>query len=186
VKCITTVVTGLLVGLLAVALGRITETTIILKNTVLRSIVHGPGYSLQWGMFLGTAFHVGYSVLLVVIGSSLVCSGCPFCNTLCCSTLTALALSNLTLLHHALFEAHNQCYVMWKVNFMSHIVLAERRVVLLQVQFVAPVANGAGVSLIMAYLNGNSIPDLLTFRSANQMYTYDHLQSKISTQACTS
>ena len=77
VKCITTVVTGLLVGLLAVALGRITETTIVWKNTLLRSIVHGPGYSLQWGMFLGTAFHVGYSVLLVIIGSSLVCSGSP-------------------------------------------------------------------------------------------------------------
>ena len=34
----------------------------------------------------------------------------------------------------------------------------------LQVQYCAPVANGAGVSLIMAYLNGNNIPDLLTFR----------------------
>lgn len=56
---------------------------------------------------------------------------------------------------------------------MSRIVLTERWVVLLQVQFIAPVANGAGVSLIMAYLNGNSIPDLLTFRSASQMYPYE-------------
>ena len=78
VKCITTVVTGLLVGLLAVALGRITETTIVWKNTLLRSIVHGAGYSLQWGMFLGTAFHVGYSVLLVIFGSGLVCFGSEF------------------------------------------------------------------------------------------------------------
>ena len=36
----------------------------------------------------------------------------------------------------------------------------------MQVQYCAQFANGAGVSLIMAYLNGNSIPDLLSFRSA--------------------
>jgi hypothetical protein len=35
----------------------------------------------------------------------------------------------------------------------------------LQVQFWAPAAGGAGVSLIMAYLNGNAIPDLLSVRS---------------------
>ena len=35
-----------------------------------------------------------------------------------------------------------------------------------QVQYCAQFANGAGISLIMAYLNGNSIPDLLSFRSA--------------------
>ena len=69
---------------------------------------------------------------------------------------------------------------------MSRIVLTERWVVLLQVQFIAPVANGAGVSLIMAYLNGNSIPDLLTFRSASQMYTYEHLQRQPFIQACPS
>lgn len=72
VKCITTVVIGLVVGLLAVALGRITETTIVWKNTFLRSIVHSPDYSLEWGITLAAAFHVGYSVLLVVFGSSLV------------------------------------------------------------------------------------------------------------------
>ena len=32
-------------------------------------------------------------------------------------------------------------------------------------QFWAPAAGGAGVSLIMAYLNGNAIPDLLSARS---------------------
>ena len=105
VKCITTVVTGLLVGLLAVALGRITETTIVWKNTLLRSIVHGPGYSLQWGMFLGTAFHVGYSVLLVIIGSSLVCSGSPILQFILlqhphCSGV----LSSPCLLHHVLLK----------------------------------------------------------------------------------
>ena len=36
---------------------------------------------------------------------------------------------------------------------------------LAQVQFWAPAAGGAGVSLIMAYLNGNAIPDLLSARS---------------------
>ena len=71
-KCITTVVIGLLVGLLAVALGRITETTIVWKNTRLRSIVHSPDYSIEWGMCLAALFHVSYSVLLVVVGSSLV------------------------------------------------------------------------------------------------------------------
>lgn len=35
----------------------------------------------------------------------------------------------------------------------------------MQVQFWAPTASGAGVSLIMGYLNGNNIPDLLSFRS---------------------
>ena len=73
VKCITTVVIGLVVGLLAVALGRITETTIVWKNTLLRTIVHSPDYSLQCGMCLAAVFHVGYSVLLVAISSSLVC-----------------------------------------------------------------------------------------------------------------
>ncbi len=34
-----------------------------------------------------------------------------------------------------------------------------------QVQFWAPQASGAGVSLIMAYLNGNAIPDLLSLRA---------------------
>ncbi len=34
-----------------------------------------------------------------------------------------------------------------------------------QVQFWAPQASGAGVSLVMAYLNGNAIPDLLSLRS---------------------
>ena len=72
VKCITTVVIGLVVGLLAVALGRITETTIVWKNTLLRTIVHSPEYSLQCGMCLAAVFHVGYSVLLVAISSSLV------------------------------------------------------------------------------------------------------------------
>jgi len=33
------------------------------------------------------------------------------------------------------------------------------------VQFWAPQASGAGVSLIMAYLNGNAIPDLLSLRA---------------------
>ena len=77
VKCITTVVIGLVVGLLAVALGRITETTIVWKNTLLRTIVHSPEYSLQCGMCLAAVFHVGYSVLLVAISSSLVCILCP-------------------------------------------------------------------------------------------------------------
>ena len=75
-KCITTVVIGLLVGLLAVALGRITETTIVWKNTLLRSIVHSPDYSIEWGMCLAALFHVSYSVLLVIIGSSLVSPAC--------------------------------------------------------------------------------------------------------------
>ena len=75
-KCITTVVIGLVVGLLAVALGRITETTIVWKNTLLRSIVHSPDYSIEWGMCLAALFHVSYSVLLVIIGSSLVCPTC--------------------------------------------------------------------------------------------------------------
>ncbi len=39
----------------------------------------------------------------------------------------------------------------------------------MQVQYCAHFANGAGVSLIMAYLNGNSIPDLLSFRSAPRL-----------------
>lgn len=34
-----------------------------------------------------------------------------------------------------------------------------------QVQLWAPQASGAGVSLIMAYLNGNAIPDLLSLRA---------------------
>ena len=34
-----------------------------------------------------------------------------------------------------------------------------------QFQFWAPQASGAGVSLIMAYLNGNAIPDLLSLRA---------------------
>lgn len=83
VKCITTVVIGLVVGLLAVALGRITETTIVWKNTFLRTIVHSPDYSIQWGMCLAALFHVGYSVILVVIGSSLVCTTIHVCMVNC-------------------------------------------------------------------------------------------------------
>lgn len=35
----------------------------------------------------------------------------------------------------------------------------------MQVQLYAPAAAGSGVSLVMAYLNGNAVPDLLTFRT---------------------
>ena len=34
-----------------------------------------------------------------------------------------------------------------------------------QVQFYAPAAAGGGVSLVMAYLNGNDVPDLLRGRT---------------------
>ena len=34
-----------------------------------------------------------------------------------------------------------------------------------QVQWVAPAAAGAGTSLVIAYLNGNAVPDLLSWRS---------------------
>ena len=34
-----------------------------------------------------------------------------------------------------------------------------------QVQFWAPAASGSGVSLVIAYLNGNAVPHLLTLRS---------------------
>lgn len=36
---------------------------------------------------------------------------------------------------------------------------------ILQVQWVAPAAAGAGVSLVIAYLNGNAVPDLLSWRA---------------------
>lgn len=36
---------------------------------------------------------------------------------------------------------------------------------LVQVQFYAPAAAGGGVSLVMAYLNGNDVPDLLRGRT---------------------
>ena len=32
-------------------------------------------------------------------------------------------------------------------------------------QWIAPAAAGAGVSLVIAYLNGNAVPDLLNWRS---------------------
>ncbi|BDA43410.1 probable chloride channel protein D at N-terminal half [Coccomyxa sp. Obi] len=103
VKCLVTVIIGLLVGLLAVGLSRLTEGVITYKNTLLRGLIHSTEH-LEVGVFLAMLVHVVYSVVLVIIGSALV-------------------------------------------------------------QYWAPTASGAGVSLIMGYLNGNNIPDLLSFRS---------------------
>ncbi len=65
------VIIGLLVGLLAVGLSRLTEDAINYKNTLLRSIIHSTEH-LEVGVFLAMLVHVVYSVVLVVIGSALV------------------------------------------------------------------------------------------------------------------
>ena len=65
------VIIGLLVGLLAVGLSRLTENVITYKNTLLRRIIHSTEH-LEVGVFLAMLVHVVYSVVLVLIGSSLV------------------------------------------------------------------------------------------------------------------
>ncbi len=66
-----TVFIGLLVGLLAVGLARLTEGIINYKNTLLRLVIHSTDH-LGTGVVLATLLHVAYSVILVVIGSGLV------------------------------------------------------------------------------------------------------------------
>lgn len=70
-KCLVTVVIGLLVGLLAVVLGRTTEGIIVYKNNLLRRVIHSTE-SLGTGVILAMLVHAAYSIILVLIGSSLV------------------------------------------------------------------------------------------------------------------
>ena len=72
VKCAATVTIGLLVGLLAVALGRVTEGVITAKNRMMRRIIHQPAYALEVGVVLAGLAHIGYSVALVLLGSCMV------------------------------------------------------------------------------------------------------------------
>jgi hypothetical protein len=71
VKCFVTVTIGCLVGLLAVALGRVTEGIIAYKNSLLHSIVRSSS-TVEAGIAMAVAAHVAYSVTLVLIGSALV------------------------------------------------------------------------------------------------------------------
>lgn len=68
---LVTVVIGLLVGLLAVALSRLTEGIITYKNTLLRLVIHSTDH-LGTGVMLATLLHVAYSVILVTLASGLV------------------------------------------------------------------------------------------------------------------
>ena len=81
VKCAVTVTIGLLVGLLAVALGRVTEGVITAKNSLVRRIIHQPAWSPEVGIVLAGLAHIAYSVALVLIGSGMVrpssCCGLP-------------------------------------------------------------------------------------------------------------
>jgi hypothetical protein len=75
VKCAVTVTIGLLVGLLAVLLGRLTEGVITTKNSLVRRIIHQPAWSPEVGIVLAGLAHILYSVVLVLIGSAMVCPG---------------------------------------------------------------------------------------------------------------
>lgn len=76
VKLGVTIAIGLTVGLLAVGLAVGTENLIIFKNDVARQIIHD-GRPL--GVLRAALFHIAFSVVLVLIGSSMVCIlGTPF------------------------------------------------------------------------------------------------------------
>ncbi|KAK9844167.1 hypothetical protein WJX81_006719 [Elliptochloris bilobata] len=104
VKQLVTVLIGIIVGLLAVALTLATEAVTTWKNHRTRAIIHATSLDPTAGFALGVLFHMAFSATLALAGAGVV-------------------------------------------------------------QFWAPQASGAGVSLIMAYLNGNAIPDLLSLRA---------------------
>lgn len=55
-------------------------------------------------------------------------------------------------------------WLTWKAC-LGEIVAAQPLAIVLQVQFWAPTAAGGGVSLVMAFLNGTDVPDLLRLRT---------------------
>lgn len=106
VKLLTTVGTGIIIGLTAVALSESIESSVLLRDHWSEAVMQ-------------TWYDPAHPVL---------------------STLPALGLQLVISVGAAVAAAA-------------------------LVQLVAPKAAGAGVTLVMAYLNGNDIPDALTFRT---------------------
>lgn len=69
VKLLVTILIGFTTGVLAVGLALGTEKIVNFKNDVARHIIHD-GHQL--GVFRAALFHIGFSIGLVLIGSSLV------------------------------------------------------------------------------------------------------------------
>lgn len=101
VKFVITIHAGVVIGLIAIAIGWSTASMIEWKNGVIMSLYHkSAGSSFANAMF----FHIAYSCVLVVFA-------------------------------------------------------------IVMVQYWAPTAAGAGVSLVMAYLNGNHVPNLFHLKA---------------------
>lgn len=71
-KLIVTLFIGVAIGLLVVGLAAVTDYLRDWKNVTARSIIHD-GH--PHGIFRAACFHAGYTTAIVLLGSSLVCTG---------------------------------------------------------------------------------------------------------------
>ena len=160
-------------GCLAVGMAVLTERAILWKNEAVRSIIHD---GRRLGVLRGALFHGALSIVLTLIGVSMVrcwpqdarqraeCGACLSVAQRCPHDKAGLRLEQ---------RAHMVrpgCARVWVSHLgsraCSHVGPAPAQSPLApQVQWIAPPAAGAGVSLVIAYLNGNAVPDLLSWRA---------------------
>ena len=145
----------------------LTENFILLKNSTVRSIIHD---GRSYGVLRGAIFHCVLSSVITVAGLAMV-------QPACCSLL-ALARAVRDAILHALppaqqsrLQLHGHKPQRLRLagphphRHCTRCSRAEGGGCAGQVQWIAPAAAGAGVSLVIAYLNGNAVPDLLNWRS---------------------
>ena len=102
--------------------------------------------------------HSGYSTSLILIGSCLVSLNVPQ-SVLPHSLWGSRCVKAQHKMHSSSLDVASLRWcpqILQKLQPLSHTV---------QAQFWAPAAAAAGVSLVMAYLNGVAIPDLLSLRT---------------------
>lgn len=74
-KQLVTVVIGVIVGLLAVALTLATEAVTTWKNHRTRAIIHADSLDVNTsGFALGMLFHMAFSATLALLGAGVVCA----------------------------------------------------------------------------------------------------------------
>ena len=141
-------------GFLSVALALCTEGLKSWKNSIARSIIHD---GAPHGILRAAIFHSGYSTGLILIGSCLVSRDViRICAAHGYPYMCRLSNSWFLMPIHIVADFGVHFKVIQQLQPWRYVV---------QAQFWAPAAAAAGVSLVMAYLNGVAIPDLLSLQT---------------------
>lgn len=167
-KFVVTLVAGVMAGCFAVALSKAVARLTEIRLHLIQSTIDGPDpedpmRNLSRNTFVAFLYNCMYSSALVTLATSMVQYWAPAAAGATRAQPTSLLPAGIAPLMLAVCALQLAALALWKLLMAGAAVLVTHPIRL-------PRLTGAGVTLVMAYLNGNHVPNLLRWQTLVTKY----------------